>query len=112
MTDRPKHLYRDDAKEAELREFERRYGVEHGQVVYGEVVGKVARERAAKNGGTIEENVKGHMSFSSKGTEFRVKPFKRRVVAHPHSYGEHKGPCSAACRRGEVAHRHPRGSRR
>jgi hypothetical protein len=102
-------LYRDGAQDAEMREFERRYGVEHGDVVYGETVGKVARERAAANGGEIRERIKGHMSISSKGTPFEVRPHFSEVHAHPHGRGHHGGRCAPGCARASVAHRHRRG---
>lgn len=108
-TEKEKHLYRDGAKEAELREFEKRYGVEHGRDVYGETVGKVARERAAENGGETRELVKGHMSFSSKGTPYEVKGHFSYVDAHPHGRGHHAGRCDSNCRRGVTEHRHKRG---
>jgi hypothetical protein len=41
-------LYRYGAKGPQERKFENRYGKEHGKYVYGAVVGKVKRERAAK----------------------------------------------------------------
>ena len=43
-----KHLYRFGAKAREERKFEERYGKVKGKRVYGAVVGKVKRERAAK----------------------------------------------------------------
>jgi len=43
-----KHLYRDGAKYKELKIFERRYGKEKGDYIYGAVVGKIKREREAK----------------------------------------------------------------
>lgn len=43
-----KHLYRTGAKGREQRSFEERYGKVKGKKVYGAVVGKVKRERAAK----------------------------------------------------------------
>jgi hypothetical protein len=106
---RPRHL----DSEAARREFENRYGKDHGDLVWRETLGKVAREQAARSpSGTKVEEIPGHVSFSSKGKEFRVRPHEATVVAHPHSYGEHAGRCSAACRRGEVPHRHKRRSRR
>jgi hypothetical protein len=47
MARRAKHLYRDGTKGPEEREFEDRYGKKKGKRVYGAVVGKVERERAA-----------------------------------------------------------------
>ena len=44
------HLYREGAEPSERRKFEREYGKKKGDYVYGAVVGKVARERAAKRG--------------------------------------------------------------
>ena len=43
-----KHLYRNGAKYRERKKFEERYGKKKGDYVYGAVVGKVKRERAAK----------------------------------------------------------------
>jgi hypothetical protein len=111
MVRRRKHLYRDGARDPELAEFEQRYGVEHGKEVYGETVGKVARERAAKNGGVEIEHVKGHMSLSSSGTPYRVKAHPAYVDAHPHGRGHHGGRCPPGCRQGAVAHRHRSGRR-
>ena len=45
MSRRRKHLYRDGARGAELRAFERRYGKRKGRYIYGATVGKVYRER-------------------------------------------------------------------
>jgi hypothetical protein len=42
------HLYRHGAKGSQKRKFEARYGKMKGDYVYGAVVGKVKRERAAK----------------------------------------------------------------
>jgi len=45
----PRHLYKGQGTEArEVLEFEERYGKRKGAYVYGAVVGKVKRERAAK----------------------------------------------------------------
>ena len=43
-----KHLYKDGAKKKELKKFKKEYGKKKGKKVYGAVVGKVKRERAAK----------------------------------------------------------------
>lgn len=107
MSRRERHLYRDGAKRRELSEFERRYGSRHGKEVYGEVVGKVAREQAEERGGEKVEEVRAHYAERD-GTRFKVRAHEAVVVAHPHSRGEHSGRCSAACRRGEIAHRHRR----
>lgn len=42
------HLYLFGAKGREKRKFERRYGKSKGAFIYGAVVGKVKRERAAR----------------------------------------------------------------
>lgn len=42
------HLYRNGAKGREKRKFEKEYGKEKGDYVYGSVIGKVKREREAK----------------------------------------------------------------
>ena len=41
-------MYKFGAKAGQERKFEGRYGKEKGKYVYGAVVGKVKRERAAK----------------------------------------------------------------
>lgn len=69
--------------------FERRYEARgyskaRADRIYGAVVGKVKRERAAK----------------------------RIVHAHRHYRGDHRGRCSTSCRAGRIAHFHPRGRRR
>ena len=43
-----KHLYKNGAKKKELKKFKSRYGKKNGKKVYGAVIGKVKRERAAK----------------------------------------------------------------
>ena len=43
-----KHLYRNGAKYKEIKIFERHYGKEKGDYIYGAVVGKVKRERERK----------------------------------------------------------------
>lgn len=73
---RGRHLYRDGAEAAELREFKREYGPRLGPRYYGAFVGKVRRERL------------------------------ERAHAHAHSGSHHAGPCDTACRRGRRAHRH------
>ncbi len=106
---RPRRLNSD----AERRDFEERYGKEHGDLVWRETLGKVAREQAEKRPrGVKVEHVPGHISFSSKGTPEKVRPHTAHVTMHPHSYGEHSGPCSGPCRRGEVGHTHKRRPRR
>lgn len=103
---RPRHLN----SEASRREFEKRYGKEHGDLVWRETIGKVAREQAAMSpSGTKVEHVPGHISFSSRGKPYRVRPHAAYVDAHPHSYGHHAGRCDPACRRGVRPHKHPRG---
>ena len=42
------HLYRFGAKKRQQHKFQARYGPQKGKYVYGAVVGKVRRERAAK----------------------------------------------------------------
>ncbi|MGI0151950.1 MAG: hypothetical protein ACREC5_08450 [Thermoplasmata archaeon] len=102
---RPRHLDSDAAR----REFEARYGKEHGDLVWRETLGKVAREQAAESPRGVKiEKIPGHVSTSDRGTKFRVRSHEARVIAHPHSHGEHSGPCSTACRRGDVAHKHKR----
>jgi len=102
---RPRHLN----TSASRREFEERYGKEHGDLVWRETIGKVAREQAAKSpSGVKVERIPGHVSISDRGTRFRVRPHEARIVAHKHSRGEHAGRCSAACRRGEIGHPHKR----
>jgi hypothetical protein len=44
------HLYKKGGKARNLPKFEKRYGKTKGQKVFGAVVGKVKRERAAKRG--------------------------------------------------------------
>lgn len=48
MVRKNKHLYKDGAKSKERRKFERKYGKEKGDYIYGAVIGKVKRERKAK----------------------------------------------------------------
>lgn len=90
MARRRRHLYKGRGTPArERREFERRYGRRGGRrhrggdYIYGAVVGKVRRERAA------------------------------RRIAHSerHARGHHKPPCSPSCRAGRMPHHH-RGRRR
>lgn len=45
---RRKHLYREGAEPGMRRQFEERYGKKKGDRVYGATVGKVKRERLAK----------------------------------------------------------------
>lgn len=117
MARRRRHLYRGGAEKRELREFQERYGEEHGKEVYGAVVGKTAAEQAREQGGVKIEHVRGHIATSDRGTRFRVRPHEARVTgtfAHsaPHSYGHHSGRCDGACRRGIRPHKHRRGSSR
>lgn len=42
------HLYTHGGKKRNLREFQARYGQQHGKEVYGAVVGQVRRARMAK----------------------------------------------------------------
>lgn len=103
------HLY----SEASKREFEERYGKEHGDLVWQETIGKVAREQAAQQpGGVKVEHIPGHVSFSSSGKRERARPYDAYVHARPHSYGHHAGRCDGACRRGVRPHKHRRGSTR
>lgn len=103
------HLYSEETK----RDFERRYGKEHGDEVWRETIGKTAAEQAASSpGGVKREHVPGHISFSKSGTPFRVRPHDAYVHAMPHSYGHHGGKCGPECRRGIVPHKHRRGSSR
>jgi hypothetical protein len=48
MKKRSGQLYRGGAKRREEADFELRYGKRRGAMIYGAVVGKVRRERAAK----------------------------------------------------------------
>ncbi|MDE1822064.1 MAG: hypothetical protein KGI98_14585 [Euryarchaeota archaeon] len=106
-------LFRGRQGAQERKDFEARYGKKHGDAVYGATVGKVAREQAAASPSGVKiEHVRGHMSFSSAGAPERVRPHTARiVVSHPHSRGEHKGPCSRDCRAGKVGHTHLRSRR-
>ena len=102
---RARHL---DSKAAR-KGFEERYGKAHGDLVWRETLGKVAREQAAASPSGVKlEHIPGHVSTSDRSKRFKVRPHEAYVVAHPHSHGEHAGRCSAACRRGEIAHRHKR----
>ena len=44
------HLYRNGAKYREQKKFEKEYGKEKGDYVYGAVVGKVKREQLTRRG--------------------------------------------------------------
>ena len=105
-----RRLFRGRQGAQERKDFEARYGKAHGDAVYGATVGKVAREQAAASPSGVKiEHVRGHMSFSSTGAPEKVRPHTARiVVSHPHSRGEHKGPCSRDCRAGKVGHTHLR----
>lgn len=106
-------LYRGRGTRArELRSFQERYGARRGRRVYGAVVGKTARERAARRPRhTLRERVKPHWSESSEGKRYRVRGHEAIIVAHPHSRGEHSGRCTRACRQGRVGHPHRHRSR-
>jgi hypothetical protein len=98
---------------AERRDFEERYGKEHGDLVWRETLGKVAREQAARStSGVKVEQIPGHISFSSQGRRERVRAHESFIEAHPHSYGHHGGRCDGACRKGARSHKHRRGSTR
>ncbi|MHB8351125.1 MAG: hypothetical protein ACYDFT_00275 [Thermoplasmata archaeon] len=100
-----KHLYSEDSEKS----FEARYGKKHGDDVWGETMGKVAREQAAHHpSGTKVEEVKGHIAFSDMGNEYHVRPHVAKIHAEPHSAGHHGGPCNTSCRRGERMHTHHR----
>lgn len=78
---RAKHLYSEASKE----DFERRYGKEHGDLVYGETIGKVSREQAAvRPMGVKVEHVRGHIALSDRGARFRVRSHDAYVHAAPH----------------------------
>ncbi len=79
MKRREKHLYRDGAAPAEERAFDERYGA-RGPEVYGAVVGKTAREEAAKRGGRKVERVRRHKSTTSRGKVFEVRQHEAIVV--------------------------------
>ncbi len=80
-----RHLYRDGAKGAELRKFEREYGHRKGRRVYGAVVGKVRRERAAKR---------------------RRAEMAAHSHSHGHGRGHHRGYCGPLDRKGHASHSH------
>ncbi|MGC2359234.1 MAG: hypothetical protein WA691_02880 [Thermoplasmata archaeon] len=103
---RPRHLN----SEAARREFEERYGKEHGDLVWRETLGKIAREQAARSPTSVKvEHIPGHVSITSRGRPFRVRPHSAYIEAHPHGRGHHGGRCDGACRRGVKPHRHRRG---
>src|SRR5579864_6460946 len=104
-----KHLYKEGANVKMEADFERKYGP-RGKEIYGAVLGKVAREKAAANGGTYVEEVKAHESRSATGTPEHVRGHKAIVHAHPHHDGHHGGRCGPACRASHLGHRH-RGTR-
>ena len=61
---RPKHLNSEESR----KEFEDRYGKEHGDLVWGETMGKVAREQAAKSpSGVKVEDIPALVSISDRG---------------------------------------------
>lgn len=67
-----KQLYRGRGTKArELRAFRARYG-RRGAEVYGKVIGKVAREQAAKRGEKVER-VRKHRSHTRKGKPETVR---------------------------------------
>lgn len=45
---RNNHIYRDGAESKELKAFEKKYGKKKGKYVYGAAVGKLTREKRAK----------------------------------------------------------------
>lgn len=97
------------------RRFEEEYGPRRGKLIFGKTVGKVAREQAARNPSGVKiERVKGHWDTNQGGTTFYVEGHLTRVVAkrtHSESHSSaahHRGPCSPACRRGLIPHRHRR----
>lgn len=105
--ERRKHLNSEESK----REFERRYGKEHGDLVWGETMGKVAREQAARNpSGVKVEHVPSHISFSKTGKREVVRGHDAYIQTHPHSRGHHGGRCDGNCRRGIRPHKHRSGS--
>ncbi len=100
---RPRHL----SSDAEREEFERRYGKEHGDRVWGATLAKVAEEQAARSpSGVKVEEIPGHVAYSDRGRRYEVRPHEARFHAHPHSRGsrDHDGPCSRDCRAGRVPH--------
>lgn len=89
------------------RAFKKRYG-RRGEEVYGRVIYKVASEQAAKSPrGVKVEHVRGHTATNAAGTTYRVEAHEVRIHAESHGRGHHRGRCTAACRHGIVAHRHP-----
>lgn len=92
---------------AEARKnFEKRYGKEHGDQVWRATLGKVAEEQAEKMpGGVKTEEVRSYSRFTD-GRTVKVPEHVARFghKRHRHGRGEHPGPCSKACRRGEVDH--------
>lgn len=99
--------------EESKREFEKRYGKERGDRIWGETMNKVAHEQAANSpSGVKRETIPGHISFSSRGSRERVRGHYAYVHAAPHSRGHHAGPCDGSCRAGMRAHKHRRGSSR
>ncbi len=48
MVNKEKHLYKNGAKNKEIKIFEKRYGKKKGDKIYGAVVGKIKRERMKK----------------------------------------------------------------
>ncbi len=99
--------------EAERKRFEERYGKEHGDLVWRETLGKVAREQAAESpSGVKVERIPGHVSYSERGSREWVRPHEAYVEAHPHGSRHHGGKCGSACRRGITPHRHRRGSKK
>ena len=76
-------------------------------MVWGETIGKVAREQAAvRPGGIKVEHVGAHEAISDRGTEFTVRAHIARVCSKPHRRGHHAGRCTPRCRKGLVSHRH------
>lgn len=99
------HLYTEEERE----DFRRRYG-KRGDEVFGETLGKVAREQAAaRPGGVKVEHVEGHVAFSDRGPGFRVRGHEAFVHAHPHGRDHHAPPCGPGCRHAMRSHKHRRG---
>jgi hypothetical protein len=109
-----RHLYRGKSGESSRSEIVHRYeregeSPERAEESYGRIVGKVAREQAAKSpSGTKLEHIRGHIAFSDEGRRFEVRAHDAHVHAERHARGHHGGPCDAACRKGLVEHRHKR----
>jgi hypothetical protein len=85
-----KRLYKGRGTKARMtRAFERRYG-KRGRAVYGAVIGKVAREQAARRGEKVER-VRRHESTSRKGRRFEVRAHEARLEGERyHPRGEYE----------------------